>query len=75
MTHAGGRDRELVVARKRQRFADVVDAAHLDHAVDLGLVETAGIIDAAAELRPFYVFQRRNRLDPLQIDLGLLATP
>ena len=73
VTHAGRGHRQFVVARKRQRPGDVVDAAHLDHAVDLGLVEAARIIDAAAELRPFHVFQRRNRLDPLQIDLRLLA--
>jgi hypothetical protein len=50
---------------------------HLNHAVDFGLVEAACIVDAATELRPFHVFQRRNRLDPIQInlnvDLGLLA--
>ena len=73
MAHAGGRHRELVVARKGQRLRDIVDAAHIDHAVDFGLVEAARIIDAAAELRPFHVFERRNRLDPLQIDFRLLA--
>ena len=73
VAHAGRRDRQFVVARKRQRFGDVIDAVHLDHAVDFGPVETARIIDAAAELRPFYARQRRDRLDPLQIDLALLA--
>ena len=73
VTHAGGRHRELVVARKGQRLRDILDAAHLDHAVDFGLVEAARIIDAAAKLRPFHVLERRNRLDPLQIDLRLLA--
>ena len=73
VAHAGRRDRQLVVARKGQRLGDILDAAHLDHAVDFGLVETARVIDAAAELRPFHVLERRNRLDPLQIDLRLLA--
>jgi len=51
---AGGRDRQLVVARKGQRLRNIVGAVHLDDAVDFGLVETACIVDAAAELRPFY---------------------
>ncbi len=73
VTHAGGGHRELVVARKCERFRDILDAAHLDHAVDFGLVEAARIIDAAAKLRPFHILERRNRLDPLQIDFRLLA--
>jgi len=77
VAHAGGGDRELVVARKSQCSCDVIDAAYLNYAVDLGLVEATCIIDAAAELRPFHVLQRRNRLDPFQVDLnvdlGLLA--
>jgi hypothetical protein len=36
-------------------------------------LEAARIIDAAAKLRPFHVLERRNRLDPLQIDFRLLA--
>jgi hypothetical protein len=50
-----------------------IDAAHLDNAVDFGPVQAACVIDAAAELRPFYARKRRNRLDPLQVDLALLA--
>ena len=74
VTHAGRGYRELVVARKGQRPCDILDAAYLNHAVDFGLVEAARIIDAAAKLRPFHVLERRNRLDPLQIDFRLLAT-
>ena len=70
---AGGGDRKLVVARELERLGNVIDAVHLDDAVDLGLVETAGIVDAAAKLRPFYALQRRDRLDPFQVDLALLA--
>ena len=73
VAHARGGDGKLVVARKRQCLGDIIDAAHVDDTVDFGLVETARIVDAAAELRPLHVLQRRNRLDPLQIDLRLLA--
>ena len=73
VAYAGGRHRELVVARKGQRLRDILDAAYLDHAIDFGLVEAARIIDAAAKLRPFHILERRNRLDPLQIDFRLLA--
>src|SRR4029079_12024594 len=73
VAHAGGGDGQLVVARKGKGPGNILDAAYLDHAVDLGLVEAARIIDAAAKLRPFHVLERRNRLDPLQIDFRLLA--
>jgi pimeloyl-ACP methyl ester carboxylesterase len=70
---AGRRNRKLVVARERQRPGNVIDAVHRDDAVYLGLVEAACIVDAAAELRPFYARERRDCLDPLQIDSALLA--
>jgi hypothetical protein len=34
---------------KASLFCDIVDAVHLNHAVDLGAVEAARIVDAAAE--------------------------
>jgi hypothetical protein len=73
VAHTGGRHRELVVARKGQCLGDIIDAAHVDYAVNFGLVEAARIVDAAAKLRPFHVLERRNRLDPLQIYFRLLA--
>jgi hypothetical protein len=73
VAHARRRDRQFVVTRKGERPGDVLDAVHFDDAVYFGLVEATGIIDAAAELRPFYPGKRRNRLDPCQIDLALLT--
>jgi hypothetical protein len=46
---------------------------HFDDAVYFGLVEAACIIDAAAELGPFHIGERRNRLDPIEIASALLG--
>lgn len=73
VAYAGRCNRKLVVAGERQRLRHVIDAVHFDDAVYFSLVEAARVIDAAAELGPFHIGERRNRLDPIEIASALLG--